>query len=64
MSRQNRNQVRDRKIEESKRDVVGSNERYLRQQREETRNDQRQHASDLSGLDKHRLNDLYERSSM
>lgn len=64
MSRQNRNQVRVRKTEESKRDVAGSSERFSRQQREEGRNDQRQQVSDISGLDKHRLNDLYERSSM
>jgi hypothetical protein len=65
MSRQNRNQVRDRKTEESKRDVAGSNERYLREQGEETRNEQRrEQLSNISGLDKHRLNDLYERSSL
>lgn len=64
MSRQNRNQLRDRKTEESKRDVANSNER-LRQQREGNRNDyRRMDPSDISGLDRYRLNDLYERSSL
>jgi hypothetical protein len=63
MSRQNRNQLRDRKTEESKRDVANSNERS-RQQREDNRNDDRRSMSDITGLDKHRLNDLYERSSI
>jgi hypothetical protein len=63
MSRQNRNQLRDRKTEESKRDVANSNERS-RQQREDNRNDDRRSGSDISGLDRYRLNDLYERSSI
>lgn len=63
MSRQNRNQLRDRKTEESKRDVANSNER-LRQQREDNRNDDRRSMSEISGLDRYRLNDLYERSSI
>lgn len=65
MSRQNRNQVRERKTEETKRDVSNSNQRYSRQQREEDRNDQqRMDQPDMSGLDRYRLNDLYERSSL
>lgn len=65
MSRQNRNQARDRKPGEFKRDVASSSKRSSRQQGEEIRNDQRrEQISDMSGLDKHRLNDLYERSSM
>jgi len=65
MSRQNRNSVRDRKSEEPKRDVASSNERYSRNSREENRNDQgRNDASNISGLDRYRLNDLYERSSI
>ena len=65
MSRQNRNQVRDRKNEELKRDVADSNEHSSRQQREESRNGhQRMEPSDTSGLDRYRLNDLYERSSI
>ena len=65
MSRQNRNSVRDRKSAEPKRDVASSNERYSRQSREESRNDQeRNEMSQISGLDRYRLNDLYERSSM
>jgi hypothetical protein len=64
MSRQNRNQERDRKTEQSKRDFAGG-ERSSRQEREETRDEQlRQQVNNISGLDKHRLNDLYERSSM
>lgn len=65
MSRQNRNQVRDRKNSESKRDVADSNERSSRQQREDNRNDyRRMDLSDISELDRYRLNDLYERSSI
>jgi hypothetical protein len=65
MSRQSRNPVRDRKNEEPKRDVADSNERYSRQSREELRDDQdRSEIGNLSGLDRQRLNDLYERSNM
>ena len=65
MSRQNRNTERDRKSEESKRDVASSNQRYSRHNREESRNDQdRNEMSHISGLDRYRLNDLYERSSI
>jgi hypothetical protein len=65
MSRQNRNTLRGRKSEESKRDVAGSNERYSRQNRSESRSSQdRTEVRQISGLDRHRLNDLYERSSM
>jgi hypothetical protein len=64
MSRQNRNIVRDRKSEEPKRDV-GSSERDPRQSREESRNPQeRNEMTEISGLDRYRLNDLYERSSI
>lgn len=63
MSRQNRNTVRDRKSEEAKRDVA-NNERYPRQSREEPRNQDRNEMSQISGLDRYRLNDLYERSSI
>lgn len=65
MSRQNRNTARDRKDEEPKRDVSVSNERYTRQEREESRSGQEKSETDhLSGLDRYRLNDLYERSSI
>ena len=65
MSRQNRNTVRDRKNEEPKRDVADSNERYSRQNKEESRNEpDRMEVGSLSGLDRNRLNDLYERSNM
>lgn len=65
MSRQNRNQARDRKTEETKRDVTNSNERYSKSQREESSNkDQRMEHDDINGLDKYRMNDLYERSSL
>jgi hypothetical protein len=65
MSRQNRNTGRDRKSEETKRDVSTTNERYPRTGREEPRANQgRNQADNINGLDKYRLNDLYERSSI
>lgn len=66
MSRQNRNSVRDRKTEEPKRDVASSNERYSRQNREALRSDDedRNEMNSINGLDRYRLNDLYERSSI
>lgn len=66
MSRQNRNQERERKGEETKRDVSANNERYSKSGREASRNDQFRNDDprNLNGLDKHRLNDLYERSSI
>ena len=65
MSRQNRTTVRDRKIEDTKRGLTGGNERYSRTEREESStSQQRNHAGRTSGLDRHRLNDLYERSSI
>lgn len=65
MLRQNRNSVRDRKSEELKRDAASNNEREARQNREESRGDQdRSELSQISGLDRYRLNDLYERSSI
>jgi hypothetical protein len=64
MSRQSRTTERDRKTDELKRDVA-SNEHYSRQNREESRtNDDRNELTQISGLDKYRLNDLYERSSI
>jgi hypothetical protein len=65
MSRQNRNTVRDRKTDGPKRDVV-NNERYSRPAREDSpRNQQdRSSISQITGLDRYRLNDLYERSSI
>lgn len=65
MSRQNRNTMRDSKSESPKRDVANSNDRYSRSNREESRNEQdRSEISHLSELDRYRLNDLYERSSI
>lgn len=65
MSRQNRNQARDRKTEDAKRDVSNSNERSASQQREGVRNERnRSQEGEANGLDKYRLNDLYERSSI
>lgn len=65
MSRQNRNQGRDRKTEDAKRDVSNSNERSANQQREGARNERnRSQEGEANGLDKYRLNDLYERSSI
>ena len=65
MSRQSRTSERDRKSAEPKRDVANSNDRYSRNHREESRNDQdRTGMNNISGLDRYRLNDLYERSSI
>lgn len=65
MSRQNRNSVRDRKGEEPKRDVATSNSRYSRQGREESQQQQdRAGRATIPELDRYRLNDLYERSSL
>ena len=65
MSRQNSTSVSDRKSEEPKRDVAYSNDRYSRQNREEFRNERnRDEIEHINGLDTHRLNDLYERSSI
>ncbi|MGZ3923524.1 MAG: hypothetical protein ACXVLT_12840 [Flavisolibacter sp.] len=65
MSRQNRNSVRERKSEDPKRDVANSNDRYQRQGREESRHEQqRTTMGNMPELDRYRLNDLYERSSL
>lgn len=64
MSRQSRNTVRDRKSEEPKRDVANSNERYYRHNRESRIEQERNESGNISGLDRYRLNDLYERSSI
>lgn len=65
MSRQNRNIERERKSEETKRDVASNNQRYSRQSREESQNIQdRNEQGQINGLDRYRLNDLYERSSI
>lgn len=65
MSRQNRSIARDKKSEEPRRDVAGNNERYSRQDREGPRNERERDKTDhISGLDRYRLNDLYERSSL
>ena len=62
MSRQNRPIERDRKSVETKREVVTSNDRYSRNSREDSRNDQGR--PQTIDLDRYRLNDLYERSSI
>jgi hypothetical protein len=62
MSRQNRPIVRDRKSTESKREVSNSNDRYSRNTREDSRNDNGR--PQTTELDRFRLNDLYERSSI
>ena len=62
MSRQNRPIERDRKSVETKREVVTSNDRYARNTREDSRNDQGR--PQTIDLDRYRLNDLYERSSI
>jgi hypothetical protein len=62
MSRQNRPIVRDRKSTESKREVSNNNDRYSRNTREDSRNDNGR--PQTTELDRFRLNDLYERSSI
>lgn len=65
MSRQSRTSMRDRKADEAKRDVADSNDRYSKQDRKDSRNDEeRDDLSRINGLDRNRLNDLYERSSL
>jgi hypothetical protein len=65
MLRQSRTNVRDRKTVEPKRDVASSNDRFSRNNRDESRNEQdRGGISFLNNLDPYRLNDLYERSSI
>jgi hypothetical protein len=57
--------MRETKAEEAKRDVADSNDRYSKQDRKDPHNDeQRDDLSQISGLDRNRLNDLYERSSL
>ena len=62
MSRQNRPIVRDRKSTESKREVSNNNDRDSRNTREDSRNDNGR--PQTTELDRFRLNDLYERSSI
>ena len=65
MSRQSRTSMRDRKADEANRDVADSNDRYSKQDRKDSRNDEeRDDLSRINGLDRNRLNDLYERSSL
>jgi len=65
MSQQNRTSVRDRKSDETKREVANSNDRYPRNNREAVSNDrQRSEVNYPADLDPYRLNDLYERSSI
>ena len=65
MSRQSRTSMRDRKAEEAKRDVADSNDRYSKQDRKDSSNEEeRDDLSQINGLDRNRLNDLYERSSL
>ena len=64
MSRQNRNSERERKSSELKRDTAGSNGRDSRNEREPRNDPDRNDISHINGLNKYRLNDLYERSSI
>lgn len=64
MSRQNRNPERDRKTEDTKREVAASNERYQRTDAEDRDSDQEKDFNQISGLDRYGMNDLYERSSI
>ena len=65
MSRQQINNQRDRKTEETRRDAASHAGRYSRSSKdprpEETRKD---HTRQVSGPDRYVLNDLYERSSV
>jgi hypothetical protein len=64
MSRQN-NQSRERKQEVTKRDAASSNERYSRNDKEQRyAQPRRDETTPISGLNRYRLNDLYERSSI
>jgi len=65
MSRQNRNQVRDGKTEAPKRDVANSNDRFPRHTREHSQSQpDRNDRVPMAEMDRYRLNDLYERSSL
>ena len=64
MSRQH-NQSRDRKPEVTKRDAASSNERYTRSEKDQRNSGpRRDDTTAVAGLDRYRLNDLYERSSI
>jgi len=62
MSRQNRPIERDRKSVEIKREVVTNNDRYSRNNREDSRNESGRPQTIY--LDRFSQNDLYERSSI
>lgn len=62
MSRQSRNTGRDQKSEYIKRDAAEAS-RYVKDHREQRTNSVRNDHNNISGLNRYRLNDLYERSS-
>jgi hypothetical protein len=62
MSRWNRNSERERKEESQKHPA--SNDRNSRRENRFTTNRDKDDLSTISGLNRHRLNDLYERSSI
>jgi hypothetical protein len=67
MSQQSRNSGRDRKNEYEKRDAASSPDRNSRNERESRGDNDRERNDDfsqISGLNRYRLNDLYERSSI
>lgn len=65
MERSNNRNPRERKPEVSRRDAASSAGRYSRSEREPGQDHpHRAQVSGISGLDKQRLNDLYERSSI
>lgn len=63
MSRQSRNNERDRKSANIKRDAAEAS-RSLKDHREPRSHSGRNDFSNISGLNRYRLNDLYERSSI
>lgn len=63
MSRQSRSNERDRRSEDIKRDASESI-RLSRENRESRNTPERTDVQHISGLNRYRLNDLYERSSM
>ena len=63
MSRQSRNNERDQKSEYIKRDAAEAS-RYVKDHRDQRIHSGRNDNNNISGLNRHRLNDLYERSSI
>ena len=64
MERQHNRSPRDRKTESPRRDAASSNTRDARTNRNPAMQDSRNDIQTINGLNKYRLNDLYERSSI